>query len=123
MSERVRCVLIKAHGGGIFECDSRKFSYDDIPIGAMWDAKWKRRKGPDGRAIYVMMPGRVAWFIDGRCSNCTRMDDATHHCWVRHGEPPGLTVDKNGDTCSAGAGSIIVPGWHGFLRNGWLETR
>jgi hypothetical protein len=31
-----------------------------------------------------------------------------------------LTVDKNGDTCAAGAGSILTPAWHGFLRNGEL---
>jgi hypothetical protein len=39
---------------------------------------------------------------------------------VRHGTPPDVTVDKNGLTCNAGGGSIQVPGWHGFLRNGEL---
>lgn len=48
-------------------------------------------------------------------------DDAQPHaCWVRHGEPPNVTVDKNGVTCRAGAGSIIADDFHGFLRNGWL---
>jgi hypothetical protein len=116
----IQCVLVKPIGGGIFDHDGKKMTYDELPIGAMWDALWGRRKGPDGRSIYVMMPGRTTWFVDGRCSNCTRIDDTTHYCWVRHGEPPNLTVDKNGDTCSAGAGSIIIPGWHGFLRDGHL---
>jgi hypothetical protein len=29
-----------------------------------------------------------------------------------------LHVDKNGNTCAAGAGSIITGKWHGFLHNG-----
>lgn len=35
----------------------------------------------------------------------SRMAVLSNHCWVRHGEPPNVTVDKNG---------------HGFLRNGEL---
>jgi len=31
-----------------------------------------------------------------------------------------FTVDKNGDACAAGAGSILTPTWHGFLQNGEL---
>jgi len=55
-------------------------------------------------------------------ANCTAYVDARpHHCWVREGVPPLLTVGKTGITCGAGAGSILVPGWHGFLRNGFLE--
>lgn len=37
------------------------------------------------------------------------------------GNPPIITVNKNGLTCKAGAGSIYHKsgsGWHGFLRNG-----
>lgn len=49
------------------------------------------------------------------------VDGRPHACWVRHGEPPLVTVDKNGVTCNAGAGSIIGGNWHGFLRNGVLE--
>jgi len=60
------------------------------------------------------------WNIDSRASNCTRKDDRTHRCWVRHGEPPHIHVDKNGNTCSAGAGSIQTDKWHGFLHNGEL---
>ena len=29
-------------------------------------------------------------------------------------------VDKSGDTCAAGAGSILIGGYHGFLHNGYL---
>jgi hypothetical protein len=39
---------------------------------------------------------------------------------VRHGEAPNITVDKNGVTCGAGAGSIQCGSYHGFLRNGEL---
>jgi hypothetical protein len=45
-------------------------------------------------------------------------DDGEHRCWVRHGEPPRITVDKNGPTCQAGAGSILAGDYHGFLRDG-----
>lgn len=46
-----------------------------------------------------------------------------HRCWVRHGDvrTGQVHVDKNGNTCGAGGGSIISPdGWHGFLHNGHL---
>lgn len=64
---------------------------------------------------------RQDWEVDGRASNCTKKDDNVHKCWCRHGDAPNVTVDKNGNTCAAGAGSILVDGWHGFLRNGYLE--
>jgi hypothetical protein len=57
-------------------------------------------------------------------ANCTNYEDAhPHKCWVRTGTPPKLTVGKGrpGESCSAGAGSILVAGWHGYLRNGVLE--
>lgn len=116
----IKCVLVKTKSGGQFIHQGRHLRMDELPIGAMWDAGWKKQKGADGLAIYVMLPGRQIWFVDGRCSNCSKPTDLVHRCWVRHGIPPEITVDKNGDTCSAGAGSVIVPGWHGFLRNGYL---
>ena len=100
----------------------------DVPDGATWDATWmhdcKELCGTDGRCIVCKLPGGHHWMIDSRASNCTRQDDKIHKCWCRHGTPEkcDLTVDKNGDTCSAGAGSIVVPGWHGFLRAGRLES-
>lgn len=81
--------------------------------------------GVDGQSWSVKMPSSpeespLMWHIDGQASNCTKKDDKIHKCWCRHGVAPRFTVDKNGNTCSAGAGSILVPGWHGFLRDGYL---
>lgn len=97
----------------------------DAPDGAMWEAFWLHDVpswcGDDGRAIICRVPNGHDWQIDGPASNCTRPNDS-HHCWVRHGVPPNLTVDKNGNTCAAGAGSILTKTWHGFLRNGYLVS-
>lgn len=92
--------------------------------GAMWDADWMpdSMKGPDGRCLCVILPNGREWNIDSRAANCTRRDDDVHQCWVRHGEPPNLTVDKNGDTCAAGAGSIMAGDYHGFLQAGVLTA-
>ena len=86
----------------------------------------------EGHHLICMVGGRTSgghaylhhWNIDGRASNCTMKDDRIHRCWVRHGDPavPGqLHVDKVGKTCAAGAGSIAVPGFHGYLHRGALE--
>jgi hypothetical protein len=102
-----------------------EFTLRDAPVGAMWDAAWFHDVpawcGEDGKALMCRLPGNHDWHIDGPCSNCTRPNEP-HKCWIRHGVPPHLTVDKNGDTCAAGAGSIALPNWHGFLRNGELVT-
>lgn len=74
--------------------------------------------GPDGRALMVICPDGKTWHIDSTAKNCTRKEDKRHKCWVREGVPPMITVGKNGDTCSAGAGSIDTGTWHGFLRQG-----
>lgn len=93
----------------------------DAPPGAMWDAWWLRglhgctHDGPDGRNLMVKCPNGHDWNIDGRASNCGLPQDDVHHCWIRHGDPPDLVVDKNGVTCSAGAGSILAGDYHGFL--------
>ncbi len=97
----------------------------DAPAGAMWYAPWLADiwAGPDGKCLMVRLPERHDWTVDGPAANCTMPDDAgqqRHHCWVRHGTPPQITVDKNGQTCNAGAGSIATGTWHGFLRNGYL---
>lgn len=102
------------------------------PPGAMWHADWMLRegrndyRGPDDHCLVVRLPNKHDWMIDSRASNCTMPDDDVHKCWCRHGEPPNITVDKNGNTCAAGAGSIgsgkeNEPGYyHGFLQNGEL---
>jgi hypothetical protein len=114
----------------------------DAPDGAMWDAWWmpEEFRGPDGRSLAVKCPGGHVWMIDSRASNCplpgqvraaaaehgegssehqaAQAQDEAHRCWVRHGEPPAITVDKDGTTCAAGAGSIQAGNYHGFLRSG-----
>lgn len=101
--------------------DGQQYTIEDAPVGAMWFADWMKGMycGPDGRALYVMTPGGE-WLIDGKANNCTMPDDSVHKCWVRHGEAPDITVDKNGHTCAAGAGSIAIGNYHGFLQNGYL---
>ena len=106
----------------------------DLPVGALWDCNKpadgdaaKRRylypTGPDGLSIACRLPDGSDWHIDGRASNCTMRDDNAHRCWVRHGTiGDKLHVDKNGPTCAAGAGSIAVPGYHGFLHHGELTA-
>lgn len=91
--------------------------------GACWDAWWMPfSRGVDGICLMVRCPDGHDWMVDSRASNCGSPDDNVHHCWVRHGNPREcrVTVDKNGATCSAGAGSIATPNWHGFLRDGQL---
>lgn len=120
------------------------FTLQDAPVGAMWDASWYRRAecppehnahvGPDGLCLIVKTPGGD-WVVDGQCSNCTRPQELpvegkpgwtrfvrTHWCWVRHGDPRTgeIHVDKDGNTCAAGAGSILTGGYHGFLHHGHL---
>lgn len=111
----------------------------DLPFGACFvgnrDAETlelypTKYVGADGLSIVCITPRTTPpdpnnpgqWYIDSRANNCTMKDDWTHRCWVRHGtvgDP--LTIDKNGKTCAAGAGSIQNAGWHGFLHDGWLH--
>lgn len=99
----------------------REVDGENLPAGAMWFADWYPWKGPDGHSLVVKLPNGHHWLVDNRASNCTMKDDDVHRCWVRHGEPPNITVDKKGHTCKAGGGSIWSGDWHGFLRNGRLE--
>lgn len=108
--------------------DGKLYTLRDAPAGAMWDAWWMRRggyrrTGPDGLFLIVRTPGGD-WSVDDRASNCTMPDDDVHRCWVRHGDPrTGIVhVDKNGNTCGAGAGSILCGSYHGFLHNGELAA-
>ncbi len=94
--------------------------------GAMYRASWYApfsTSQDDGAPLIVVTPGGE-WNIDSQATNCTMKDDwhqDRHHCWVREGIPPCITVGKNGVTCAAGAGSIQAGSYHGFLRNGYLE--
>jgi hypothetical protein len=97
------------------------------PPGASWDAWWypdsDAWRGPDGIAFTVRLPNGQDWFVDGQASNCTRKGEP-HKCWIRRGDPRrgDVTVDKAGDTCAAGAGSIQAGDYHGFLRAGVLTA-
>ena len=74
---------------------------EGAPAGAMWDAKWWPRKGPDGLCLVVKTPGGD-WIIDGPSKNGGG--------WTRRGTPPKITVDPS-----------ILAGWyHGWLRDGVL---
>lgn len=123
--------------------DGNLYTRHDAPIGAMWDASWLRDHepfvGPDGISLQVKTPGGD-WSVDQEASNCTRTQygpkeingrmcektwlGRTHYCWVRHGDPRtgDVHVDKNGETCAAGAGSILQGSYHGFLHNGHLTS-
>jgi hypothetical protein len=82
----------------------------------LWGFEWDNQYEP---SLHVVTPGGE-WNIDDRASNCTLKTDRLHRCWVRHGLPPNVHVDKMGLTCGAGAGSIICGSYHGFLRHGGL---
>lgn len=90
----------------------------DVPAGAMWDARWwmdpdKNLKyedgwvGPDGLSLYVMLPNRCEWFIDGMANN-----SKDKHGWIRTGVPPMITANP----------SILAADYHGWLRNGELVS-
>lgn len=93
--------------------------------GAMWDAWWMPAwRDADGIALMVRLPNGDDWSVDSEASNCTRRGDRAHKCWIRHGDPrtEPVTVDKNGETCAAGAGSVQSRDYHGFLRAGELTA-
>jgi hypothetical protein len=82
--------------------------------------RWDNCKDPQGHLI-VVLPNGHTWDLNSRASNCTMKEDKMHRCWVLHGEAPHITADKNGYTCGAGAGSILVGDYHGFLIDGELR--
>lgn len=133
-------------GGGrsksaIFQCleTANRREGKDLPIGALYAVDregctdrngWPPAAPHDGLSIACVCLGRGGpesrhhWYIENRASNCTKPEDKDHRCWVRHGTVGDkLTVDKQGLTCAAGAGSFFMgPNneWHGFLRDGKL---
>lgn len=108
----------------------QRWRHRDLPPGAMLDAFWlpDHWKGPDGIGLETVLPDGSKWYSDMRARGCTRTADdpgfTRHKCWVRHGDPKAVpadvTVDKHGETCGAGGGSIQTPGWHGWLHDGWF---
>lgn len=105
--------------------DNGQEYYGPDAVGAMWyappDAQSGYRPGPDGRTLFVQTPGGT-WDIDGRANNCGLPSDNIHFCWVRHGTPPMITVNKQGRTCKAGGGSIALGKYHGHLTKGQLTN-
>lgn len=101
------------------------FILREAPAGAMWNAWWMPDNwhGSDGIALQIRLANNLDWHVDSQASNCTRPGEP-HKCWVRHGDPrkANLTVDKSGETCAAGAGSIMAGDYHGFLQNGILTA-
>lgn len=98
----------------------------DAPSGALWRNYWLEESphwcGTDGQSWTCRLPNGSDWLIDGRASNCTMPKDNEHKCWCRHGVAPLFHVDKVGNTCQAGAGSIASGSYHGFLHNGELTN-
>lgn len=116
--------------------DTGQVAWDtrDFGAGAMYFAYWWYSQERNGQKFYggdwdnqtepplhVVTPAGE-WNIDSRARNCTMPEERTHRCWVRTGTPPKITVGKNGFTCGAGAGSILLGSYHGFLRDGCLVT-
>lgn len=78
----------------------------------------------NGFHLNVVLPNHYHWDIDSRASNFGLPDDRTHRCWVRHGDPTKgepVHFDKSGHTCNAGAGSIQMGEFHGFLHGGEIS--
>ncbi len=118
----IKCFMVQSLRGGEFRHNDKILAYEELPVGSMWFADWYSRKGPDGHRLFVMTPGG-SWSPDGRANNCTKPNDNEHYCWVRHGIPPDITVDKNGNTCGCGHSIGLGPNYsafHGFLTNGYL---
>jgi hypothetical protein len=104
---------------------SETFTLADAPPGAIYRAPWMEDTpawtGVDGHCLVVVLPNGNPWMIDGPANNCTNLEDflsGGHKCWIRHNAAPVLTVDKNGRTCAAGAGSIKSGNCHCFLIGG-----
>jgi hypothetical protein len=125
-SMRYRCFWVEKLFIGYRRLDDATHVYGRLPPGALYVAKpmkctdgWEF-KGEDGLNVVCVTPGGL-WFIDSRAGNCTEPSDPLHRCWVRHGTIGEMIhVDKSGNTCGAGNGSIRCGAFHGFLHNGEL---
>ncbi len=98
--------------------------------GDLYETKWHAGdKCPywdtcSGVHLQAILPNGDHWDLNSRASNCTMRQDRIHRCWVITGSAKDGTihVDKNGLTCAAGAGSIAVEGYHGFLHAGFFTS-
>lgn len=136
MADPIKCFLVELRNGKWRRLGEKRWlKLDSLPVGAMWFAPWMDDlyKPQLEHVLVVKTPGGD-WCIDGEANNCTMPNkpidgsknrykryQEDHHCWIIHGTPPEITVDKDGTTCGAGAGSIGQGNrYHGFLRNGHL---
>jgi hypothetical protein len=88
---------------------------EDAPVGAMWDAHYlhgySRTIHADGICLMVRTPGGD-WAVDMPSNN----DGIPGPGWKRSG-----TIRDINPTISARP-SILMPKYHGWLTNGWLES-
>lgn len=85
--------------------DGKLYTNREMPPGAMFDATWWRKKGPDGIALCVVLPpngGDDNWIVESESSNGGG--------WTRTGTVPLVTVSP----------SIMTSRYHGFLTGGFL---
>jgi len=88
--------------------DGHQYTTRDMPPGAMFDADWFPKKGPDGIALAVVLPpdgGDDIWVPD---SPPARGGSP----WTRTGTIPRVTCQP----------SILTPRYHGFLVAGELVS-
>ncbi len=80
-----------------------RFLQGSLPPGAMFDAWWMNRKGPDGKCWMVILPDGHQWMVDG--------PSKSGGFWVRSGVAPALTAHP----------SILTATYHGWLTAGILN--
>lgn len=85
-------------------------NFRELPVGAMYDCHWygKDMRGPDGKALVVILPDRTPWCIDGYAH--PKGQEPIPHAWTRTGTPPNVSASP----------SILTPGYHGWLKDGVL---
>lgn len=82
--------------------DGREVAEHELPVGAMRIEDGEHRMGREGQHVIVTLPGALHWDVDG--------PSRQGGLWDRTGTPPNVTASP----------SILVPGYHGWLRAGVL---
>lgn len=81
----------------------------ELPVGALWDAWWIGRKGPDGLCLMLKCPGGE-WWIDGTAANGPG--------WTRTGTVPVITVTPSIGIYGKAADALT----RGFAFHSWLTN-
>lgn len=84
----------------------------DAPLGAMWNADWYPKRGPDGHYLIVRTPGGD-WEVDGPSRGS---DGKPGPGWTRTGTPPNVTARPSIGLNAPGASNF----YHAFLTDGIL---